>query len=305
MATSPALLFPSPSSASSAPSSARVEAVVLFNVCDSYVRRPDQADRVIGTLLGSLLSDGTVHVRNSYVVPHSESADQVAIDIDYHHNMYASHQKVNPKEVIVGWFSTGFGVSGGSTLIHEFYSREVQNPIHLTVDTGFTRGEASIKAYISSNLSLRDSQLAAQFQEIPLDLKMIEAEKAGCMLPNILKLPSLLLPSVTVEILKSTMVEKLPNDLEGMESSMGKLYILIDEIYKYVDDVVEGRVAPDNRIGRFISDSFASVPKLSPAAFDKLFNDKIQDNLALVYLSSITRTQISIAEKLNTAAQVL
>lgn len=80
-------------------------------------------------------------------------------------------------------FSTGFGVSGGSTLIHEFYSREVQNPIHLTVDTGFTRGEASIKAYISSNLSLRDSQLAAQFQEIPLDLKMIEAEKAGCMLP--------------------------------------------------------------------------------------------------------------------------
>nr|ACN35848.1 unknown [Zea mays] len=183
MATSPALLFPSPSSASSAPSSARVEAVVLFNVCDSYVRRPDQADRVIGTLLGSLLSDGTVHVRNSYVVPHSESADQVATDIDYHHNMYASHQKVNPKEVIVGWFSTGFGVSGGSTLIHEFYSREVQNPIHLTVDTGFTRGEASIKAYISSNLSLRDSQLAAQFQEIPLDLKMIEAEKAGCMLP--------------------------------------------------------------------------------------------------------------------------
>ena len=43
---------------------------------------------------------------------------------------------------------------------------------------------------------------------------------------------------LTVEILKSTMVEKLPNDLEGMESSMEKLYILIDEIYKYVDDVV-------------------------------------------------------------------
>jgi translation initiation factor 3 subunit F len=78
-------------------------------------------------------------------------------------------------------FSTGFGVSGGSTLIHDFYSREVQNPIHLTVDTGFTRGEASIKAYISSNLSLGDRHLAAQFQEIPLDLRMIEAEKAGCM----------------------------------------------------------------------------------------------------------------------------
>jgi translation initiation factor 3 subunit F len=37
-------------------------------------------------------------------------------------------------------------------------------------------------------------------------------------------------------------------------------------------------VAPDNRIGRFITDSVASMPKLSPAAFDKLFNDKIQVN---------------------------
>ncbi|KQK08127.1 eukaryotic translation initiation factor 3 subunit F [Brachypodium distachyon] len=278
-----ALLFPS----SSSPSCARVEALVVFTICDSYVRRPDQADRVIGTLLGSVLPDGTVHVRNAYVVPHSESADQVALDIEYHHNMYVSHQKVNPKEVIVGWFSTGFGVSGGSTLIHEFYSREVQSPIHLTVDTGFTMGEASIKAYVSSNLSLGDRHLAAQFQEIPLDRKVLLSE------------------TVEFEMLKSVVVEKLPNDLEGMESSMQKLYALIDEIYKYVDDAVEGRVALDNKIGRFIADTVSSVPKLSPSAFERVFNDRIQDNLALVYLSSITRTQIAVAEKLNTAAQVL
>ena len=40
----------------------------------------------------------------------------------------------------------------------------------------------------------------------------------------------------------------------------------------------EGRVAPDHKIGRFISESVASMPKLSPSAFDKLFNDKIQVN---------------------------
>jgi hypothetical protein len=28
---------------------------------------------------------------------------KVALDIEYHHNMLLSHQKVNPKEVIVGW----------------------------------------------------------------------------------------------------------------------------------------------------------------------------------------------------------
>uniref|UniRef100_A0A5B6ZD58 Eukaryotic translation initiation factor 3 subunit F n=1 Tax=Davidia involucrata TaxID=16924 RepID=A0A5B6ZD58_DAVIN len=267
--------------------SAKVHPLVIFNICDCYVRRSDQADRVIGTLLGSVLPDGTVDIRNSYAVPHNESSDQVALDIDYHHNMLSSHLKVNPKEVIVGWFSTGFGVTGGSALIHEFYSREVTNPVHLTVDTGFRNAEASIKAFVSLSLSLGDQQLAAQFQEIPLDLRMVEAERVG------------------FDILKTTVVDKLPNDLEGMEASMERLLALIDDVYKYVDDVVEGRVAPDNNIGRFISDTVASIPKLSPPDFDKLVNDGLQDQLLLLYLSSITRTQLSLAEKLNTAAQIL
>ncbi|KAJ9175853.1 hypothetical protein P3X46_014363 [Hevea brasiliensis] len=267
--------------------SAKVHPLVIFNICDCYVRRPDQAERVIGTLLGSVLPDGTVDIRNSYAVPHNESSDQVALDIDYHHNMLLSLQKVNPKEVIVGWYSTGLGVTGGSALIHEFYSREVPNPIHLTVDTGFRNGEGTIKAYVSVNLSLGDRQLAAQFQEIPVDLRMVEAERVG------------------FDILKTPMVDKIPSDLEGMEASMQRLLALIDDVYKYVDDVVEGHVASDSSIGRFISETVASLPKLSPSAFDKLVNDSLQDHLLLLYLSSITRTQLSLAEKLNTAAQIL
>ena len=83
--------------------------------------------------------------------------------------------------MIVCRFSTGLGVTGGSALIHEFYFHEVPNPVHLTVDTGFRNGEGTVKAYVSVNLSLGDRQLAAQFQEIPLDLRMIEAERVGCM----------------------------------------------------------------------------------------------------------------------------
>ncbi|CAL9202101.1 unnamed protein product [Musa hybrid cultivar] len=165
--------------------------------------------------------------------------------------MYMSHLKVNPKEVTVGWFSTGFGVSGGSALIHDFYVKELKEavkefkdtqnilpPIHLTVDTGLRNGQASIKAYILVNLSLGDRPLAAQFQEIHLDLKMIEAERVGS------------------DVLKTTVTDKLPNDLEGMEASTKRLYAPIDDIFKYVDDVVEGRAAPDNDIGRFLANEF-------------------------------------------------
>lgn len=96
-------------------------------------------------------------------------------------------------------YSTGLGVTGCSVLIHDFYSREVPNPVHLIVDTGFSNGEGAIKAYVSSNLSLSlgelkqavrpagDHQLplAAQFQEIPLDLRMVEAERVGCMFSHL------------------------------------------------------------------------------------------------------------------------
>jgi translation initiation factor 3 subunit F len=64
---------------SSASLSAKIHPLVIFNICDCNVRRPDQAERVIGTPLGSILPDGTVDIRNSYAVPHSESSDQVLL----------------------------------------------------------------------------------------------------------------------------------------------------------------------------------------------------------------------------------
>lgn len=41
-----------------------------------------------------------------------------------------------------------------------------------------------------------------------------------------------------VDVLKPTNVDKLPNDLEGMDATMERLLALIDDVYKYVDDVV-------------------------------------------------------------------
>jgi len=64
---------------SSATRSAKVQPLVIFNVCDCYVRRPDQAERVIGTLLGSISPDGVIEIRNSYAVPHNESSGQVLL----------------------------------------------------------------------------------------------------------------------------------------------------------------------------------------------------------------------------------
>jgi translation initiation factor 3 subunit F len=48
-------------------------------------------------------TENEIEVRNAFAVLHSETAEQVAVDMDYHRTMYELHQKVNPKEIIVGW----------------------------------------------------------------------------------------------------------------------------------------------------------------------------------------------------------
>ena len=54
----------------------KVQPVVLFSICDSFIRRGDGQDRVVGTLLGSVEA-GVVEIKASYAVPHNETPDMV------------------------------------------------------------------------------------------------------------------------------------------------------------------------------------------------------------------------------------
>jgi translation initiation factor 3 subunit F len=84
------------------PSKVTVHPVALFSILDHFLRREDSQERVIGTLLGTR-TENEIEVRNCFAVLHNETAEQVAVDMDYHRTMFELHQKVNPKEVIVGW----------------------------------------------------------------------------------------------------------------------------------------------------------------------------------------------------------
>jgi translation initiation factor 3 subunit F len=80
-----------------------VHPVALFSILDHYLRRPKEEERVIGTLLGTRV-DNAVDIKTAFTVPFQESAEQVHVDFDYLKQMFELHQKVNPREIIVGWF---------------------------------------------------------------------------------------------------------------------------------------------------------------------------------------------------------
>lgn len=287
--SAPALLFDEAADASV--TKVVVYPLVLLHVLDHHTRRQEEAGRVIGTLLGRRDGD-TVEITNCFAVPHAERGDEVAIGKDFNKTMLSLHLRSNRKETVVGWYASAATgedapalIADTSSLIHEFYASETDegDPVHLVIDTRLQEDRISIKAYKSTPVLVQGETLGNLFHEIRLSLKSYEQDKI-C-----------LHEMITGE--SKTHNEK--GDLMGLRVSMEKLYKLLEGALDYVDSVVQGKVEPDAEVGRRIADTLATVPRVRPEVFDKLFHDSLQDLLMVTYLSNITRTQLTIAEKLN------
>mmetsp|Transcript_16234 Transcript_16234/g.28351 ORF Transcript_16234/g.28351 Transcript_16234/m.28351 type:complete len:312 (-) Transcript_16234:155-1090(-) len=275
-----------------------VHPLVLLHVMDHHTRRQEASGRVIGTLLGR--RDGkTVEVTNCFAVPHAERGDEVAIGKDFNRQMLGLHLRANRKEQVVGWYaSAALGddappdlIADTSSLIHEFYAGESDegDPIHLVVDTRLLQDAITVRAYRSSPVVVQGEALANMFHELRLTLENSE--------PETLALHQMVSDS-------SSQKKENQDKEEPLLVSMEKLYKILESASDYVDSVVEGKTSPDAEVGRQIADTLATVPRIHPEVFDKLFNDSLQDLLMVTYLSNITRTQLSIAEKLNASLGV-
>lgn len=120
------------------PFTCTVSPVVLFSVLDHFLRREEQHDKVIGALLGIRSPDGTeVEIRNSFSVIFTEESSQIVLDKDHYTSMHDLHQRVNPEEVILGWYTAGPNMTPASAPLHTIFAQDTGNfrPIQVTFDT--------------------------------------------------------------------------------------------------------------------------------------------------------------------------
>ena len=234
-------------------------------------------------------------------MPHAERGDEVAIGKDFNKQMLALHLRANRKEAVVGWYASaalgdvdGEGtpdlIANTSSLIHEFYAEESDegDPIHLVLDTRLLKDSIMARAYRSTPVVVQGEPMANMFHELRLTLQNSEPE------------------TLALHRMAEDSREKTSKDTEDepLLISMEKLYNLLETASNYVDSVIEGTTSPDADVGRKVADTLATVPRIRPEVFDKLFNDSLQDLLMVTYLSNITQTQLSIAEKLNASLGV-
>ena len=112
-----------------------IHSLPLLSTVDHYTRlKSKKGKRVVGALLGHNVN-GKVHVTNSFAVPFEEDAATAIWFFDNHYleDMFAMFKKVNTKEAIVGWYSSGPKLRGNDMEIHDLMKRYCPNPIYQIV----------------------------------------------------------------------------------------------------------------------------------------------------------------------------
>ncbi|CAM9432821.1 unnamed protein product [Chrysoparadoxa australica] len=270
----------------------KVHPVVLFSILDHHLRRSENQTRVIGTLMGKI-SANVVEITNSFAVPHSEKDDEVAVGKEFNRQMFSLQQRVNSMEQIVGWYATSFDgapIVDSSSLIHEFYTSECSSPVHLVVDTALQHDEVGVKAFISSPLEVGGAALANVFHQVKVQLESTEAERI-CT--------DRMVKGQEEPFTSSEGLAAVESDATKLEASMKRLLAMLKQATAYVDGCCDGSITPDPAMGRSIADSLAVVLRMKPEEFAKLFDNNLQDLLMIGFLSSITKTQLALAEKLT------
>ncbi|CAO0797411.1 unnamed protein product [Mucor circinelloides] len=268
--------------------------VVLFSVLDHFLRRDDSQQKVIGALLGVRSQDGSeVEIRNVMPLIYTLEEENVVLDKEHYRNMYELHQRVNPEEVILGWYTAGADLSPACTPVHSFFAEDVApfQPIHVTIDTDalVKTSDMGLRAYASAPVGFSTNPGDCLFLPVPCEVKYLDAERSGL---------DMLASAKSNESRSAPLI----SDMDHLEIAITKLQEMLERISKYVDSVVDGSVAPNNAIGRYIMDTVSVVPKIDSTSFEKMFNSHLQDLLMVVYLANMTRTQLSVAERLQLLA---
>lgn len=284
---------------STAPLSVVIQPQAIFSILDHSLRRNPDQERVIGTLLGTRTEDGTeVEIRNCYAVPHTETAEQVEVDMDYQKQMLALHLRANPREVLVGWYATSAELNTFSALIQNFYGQQGDGTwphpaVHLTVST-VPGQDIEARTYISAPVGVTAERAADSclFIPVPYEIKYGEAEKSGLELISGAKD-------------QEDRTQGILTDIESLERAIQHVLDMLERVSNYVNNVLDEEAEPSSALGQFLMNALSLAPKVDPADIERDFNNHIQDVLVVSYLANTIRTQIDLSNRLATAALTL
>merc|ERR1712216_120702 len=274
-----------------------VHPLVLLSVVDHFrrVEEDDSEDkRVVGVLLGEYRK-GRLDVTSSFAVPFEEDENDASIwflDHSYLEKMSGMFRRINAKEKVVGWYSTGPKIRTNDVDIHELFTDYHPNPAFVIVDVSPDNVGIPTSAYRLEN-EIRDDGTQKEektFVHVPSSIEAFEAEEIGVehLLRDV--------KDNTVSTLATQVAEKITS-LQGLEKRLV-------EIKKYMDLVVDGTLPVNHEIRGLLQDSVNLLPNLNLEDYVKAFAVKTNDMMLVVYLSSLIRSVVALHDLINNKRQM-
>lgn len=203
-----------------------------------------------------------VEVRNCFAIPHTETEEQVEVDVEYQKNMLAIHLKATPREVLLGWYTTSLELNNFSALIQNFFASPETGTfphpaVHLTVSTEAGKPIA-FQTYISAAVGVNPERAAESclFIPVPYEIKSTEPEKSGLEL---------------ISGAKDSENRAAPvvSDIEGLERAINHTLDLLDKVSEYVGSVLDEETEPSSSIGQYLMNALSLAPKVEEADIER------------------------------------
>lgn len=260
-----------------------VHPLVLLSVIDHYNRVcKDTNKRAVGILLGQVVK-GKVSCTNSFAVPFEEDEKDSSIwflDHDYLENMFGMFRKVNARERIVGWYSTGPKIHTGDLQINDLINKYCSDPALVIVDVKPKDLGLPTEAYISVEEVQKDGSVNRTFEHLPSEINAADAEEVGV--------------GHLLRDIKDASVSSLTGEITAKVAALRSLKSRLSELQAYLADVAEGRLPINNEIMYSMQDVFNLLPSLNLPDLVKGFNTKTNDMMLVLYVSALIRSIIAL-----------
>jgi len=272
-----------------------VHPLVLLSVADHHARSISRSStkRVVGVLLGQ--DNGkTVNVANSFGIPFEEDEKDSKtwfLDHNYIEGMWEMFKKVNARERMIGWYHTGPKLRASDQEINDLFKRFIARPVMVIVDVRPQTVGIPTDAYFAVEKIKDDgTETRKTFLHVPSAIEAEEAEEIGVehLLRDI--------KDSTTTTLSTRVAEQLAS-LRGLQSRL-------TDIRNYLQDVARGKMPVNHQIVYNLQDALNLLPDLNDAAITQSFSSTTNDELLVVYLSSLMRAVIALHALVDNKASI-
>jgi 26S proteasome regulatory subunit N8 len=273
------------------PDNVVVHPTVLLSVVDHYYRLAKETNRrVVGALLGEYV-DGKVDVTNCYALPFEEDPKDKKVwyvDHVYSEQMFEMFQKINSKEKIVGWYSSGLKIRPHDIEINEVFRKYCDKPVFVIIDVQEKKESLGIPAesYIMKEEVDQDGQLIKTFFKLNTSIEASLPEQIG-------------VEFMLKDINDPNRIGSASKIINDKEQSLRALIKKLTDIKTYLINVISGKIQVNSQIIYNIQEIFNLLPNFDTESLIKAMSIQTNNNYLVLYLSWLVKTVVALHKLIN------